>query len=163
MTTGIYSSPYLAKALVRAGHADDLVKCFFCDPSASYAAVVRHGHTTMPEELRDQLLVPRKARGQRSLSHPMHCGWLRVLAEDVAGIVPLEPGYARFEVAPCDGDAYSELSVAVPTPTGQIRFSRDGGGNVRLAVPAGTRCEYRPTGAVLLPGEYCFGNMAKGE
>ena len=163
MTTGIYSSPYLAKALVRAGHADDLVKCFFGDPSASYAAVVRHGHTTMPEELRDQLFVPRKARGQRSLSHPMHCGWLRVLAEDVAGIAPLEPGYARFEVAPCDGDAYRELSVVVPTPTGQIRFSRDGGGNVRLAVPEGTRCEYRPTGAALPPGEYSFGNMAKGE
>ena len=61
---------------------------------------------------------------------------VRVLAEDVAGIAPLEPGYARFEVAPCDGDAYRELSVAVPTPTGQIRFSRDGGG-VRIRGPLG--------------------------
>ncbi len=156
MVTGIYASWYFAKALLRSGHEEELLKCFFNPKLPSYRTVLEEGQTTLPEELGDKLKVPRKGQGQRSLSHPMHAGYLRVLAEEVAGIRPLEPGYKCFEVMPCKSAAYREISVEVPAPSGRIRFNRDKEGRVALEVPQGTRCLYRPTGSVLQPGKYSF-------
>ncbi len=154
MATGIYSSPFLAKALLRGGYGDDLVKCFFNPDAISYQTVIDQGHTTLPELLGDPLRVSREAKGQASLSHPMHAGWLRALAEDVAGIEPLESACRLFAVDPHSCEAYREISAEVPVPSGVIRFRRSADGSIKLSVPPGTRCLFRPTGETLAPGEH---------
>lgn len=154
LTTGIYGSPALSRALIRGGRGDVFEKVFFNERRPSYLGVIRHGHTTMPEELRDRLSVGRGEPGTRSLSHPMHAGWLRVLVEDVAGIVPLKPGYAEFEVDPHAVPCYATFTARVPTPHGTISLEREAIGRYHIEVPEGTRCRYRPTGDLLEPGRH---------
>lgn len=79
MTTGIYGSPHLAKALLAIGRRDVLMKVFFNPEFPSYRTILEQGFTTVPEKLESSLRLPRDVKGQASLSHPMHAGWLRHL------------------------------------------------------------------------------------
>lgn len=75
---------------------------------------------------------------------------LIVLSRHIAGITPLKPRFAEFQVRPqLAGLEY--VSTTVPTPAGQIamRAARQGEGlSITLGVPAGT------TARLLLPESY---------
>lgn len=78
---------------------------------------------------------------------------LYILFQEVAGIRPLAPGFARVRIQPQPGDL-PDLELATPTPRGVIEFKsrRQGGGQQvsvkipegmegELALPAGSRGE----------------------
>lgn len=76
MTTGIYSSPFLARTLLESGHRDVLFKVFFNPRHPSYRTILEDGFTTVPENLSSRLRVGLADKPQSSLNHPMHTGWL---------------------------------------------------------------------------------------
>lgn len=81
MTTGIYATPHLVRALKKVGRLDVMMNVLFNERHSSYRTVIDEGFTTCPEDLADKLRVSREDEPQHSLSHPMHCGWLAVLIE----------------------------------------------------------------------------------
>lgn len=132
MTTGIYASPLLAQALFSTGNGDTLLKAFFNPKHPSYRTVLDDGFTTLPEDLADRHRYARGAGEPHSYSHPMHAGWLRCLIPAV-GLVPLDPGYARFAFVPHPNDGLGDLSVRLSSG---IAYERKGTVG-RLTVPEG--------------------------
>ena len=157
MTTGIYSSPFFAHALVAGGHGDLLASVLFNPKQVSYRTVMDSGHTTLPENLQDPMHVAHDGQSIGSYSHPMHGAVLRFLAEDVAGVRPLEAGYRRFAADPRPSRTYGDFSAVVPTPQGAINLTcrpAADGFAVELTVPDGTECEFGPSRERLGPGRH---------
>ncbi len=82
------------------------------------------------------------ADSQSQWSHAA-CGPIYVAAMSLAGIRPLAPGFARYEVRPQLADL-PDLALDVQTPCGPIGFSGKGvpgDRTIRLATPPGTAGE----------------------
>ncbi|MFB7650545.1 MULTISPECIES: alpha-L-rhamnosidase C-terminal domain-containing protein [unclassified Streptomyces] len=83
--------------------------------------------------------------GNTSLAHPWSVGPTALLSCYVLGVLPREPGYLRWQLAPCParlGRARGELH----TPYGRFRVRwvcpPGGGMNVEVCAPADTRGEF---------------------
>jgi len=77
--------------------------------------------------------------GYTSLAHPWGAGVTRWLSENVLGIRPVAPGFARFDVMPYLGSSLSYVKGTMPTPHGTIAASFNSStGDCRVSVPAGT-------------------------
>lgn len=103
------------------------------------------GLDTLPEGTHPSRHIPVNIPDPTSQGFGSWChGWaaapLLLLPSRIAGIRPLAPGYARFQVKPAPG-ALTWMETTVPTPHGNIEFSWRRGGKVTLRVPEGTSAE----------------------
>jgi alpha-L-rhamnosidase len=85
----------------------------------------------------------------------MHSGFAYFLYAHVAGIKPLTPGFATFEVSPCDYTAIPSATVSHISPYGEIKvaFQREEGKTTyTITVPAGSVGYFRKGNLVLEMG-----------
>ncbi len=86
--------------------------------------------------------------GPTSLAHPWGAAVLTWLTEEMLGIKPVAPGFAKFSVAPHFAGYATRVSGKVSTPHGQIEASFDmKSGRHFVVVPQGT------TASVSIPKE----------
>ena len=80
-----------------------------------------------------------------SMAHGWSTGAAPALTQQVLGIQPTEPGYARFEIAPHAADV-TWAQGQVPTPRGPVRVAwrRTGSAfTARVVVPRGSHATFR--------------------
>lgn len=95
---------------------------------------LRYGATTFFEVFRPSWNACKKADndapvnnqcGYTSLTHPWSAGVTKWLSEEVLGIKPLLPGFARFTVKPHLTGTLTRVAGGVPTPRGTAEASLD--------------------------------------
>lgn len=124
-------------ALMKMGHVDVVLRDF----RQRWATM---GSVRLNNTLQENWQAPADGEAQWS-----HCPLapLFVLFMDIAGIRPIEPGFARCQVRPQLGDL-PDLEATAHTPRGAIHFAaraESGGHRIELTLPAG--CE----GEVIVP------------
>lgn len=140
LDTGSFGTISLPYALSDHGHADLALDVLSAEGYPGYGYWRSLGATTFWEQWRAEA----RSHNDPTLSSPV--GWM--LAR-VVGLEPLEPGWARFRVAP---RAFGNLAWArthLDTPRGRIEVAwrqRGGGPEVTVAVPVNATAE------VTLPG-----------
>lgn len=81
--------------------------------------------------------------GYTSLTHPWSAGVTKWLSEEVLGIKPLLPGFARFAVKPHLTGSLTRVAGGVPTPRGTVEASLDMTARcASLTVPAGSEADF---------------------
>ncbi len=127
MSTGIYCNKYLVPALCEAGQGDVAMKFLFNRDHDSFGTMMDKGATSLWECLEHDFTMPREV-GTASYNHPMHSGFAYFLYAYVGGIKPLTPGFATFEVSPCDYEGIPYATVSHVSPFGEIKvdFKREG-------------------------------------
>lgn len=124
-------------ALAKLGRADVVLKDF------------RKRWATMPSVVQNNAIQEAWVARPDSVSQWSHCAVspIFVLFQDIAGIRPTKPGFARCQVRPQPADL-ENLDLIYHTVRGPIRFtaaSRPGGHHLAVTLPVG--CE----GELLLP------------
>jgi alpha-L-rhamnosidase len=140
MSTGIYGNKYLIPALSVEGYGDIALKYMFNRGFHSFGTMLDKGATSLWECLEHDFTMPREV-GTASYNHPMHSGFAYFLYAYVGGIKPLTPGFATFEVSPCDYEGIPSATVSHVSPFGEIKvdFKREAGKTVyTVTVPAGS-------------------------
>ena len=139
MATGIYGNKYLIPALSIEGYGDIALKYMFNRGFHSFGTMMDKGATSLWECLEHDFTMPREV-GTASYNHPMHSGFAYFLYAYVGGIKPLTPGFATFEVSPCDYKGIPYATVSHVSPFGEIKvdFKREGDKTTyTVTVPAG--------------------------
>ena len=139
MATGIYGNKYLIPALSIEGYGDIALKYMFNRGFHSFGTMMDKGATSLWECLEHDFTMPREV-GTASYNHPMHSGFAYFLYAYVGGIKPLTPGFATFEVSPCDYEGIPYATVSHVSPFGEIKvdFKREGSKTTyTVTVPAG--------------------------
>jgi hypothetical protein len=123
-----------------------------------HAALAREGRVQpLLESIREKWLPMARMNGTiwehwqdtpvTSLCHPFSCSPMYDLSSYVAGVTPIESGFARFRVCPMLGDL-SWVTATLPTPHGNIsvRWEVDESGDLslQLEVPPGCVAEVQP-------------------
>lgn len=149
MTTGIYGNKYLIPMLFETGYGEDAMKIMFGRSFFDFGTMIDDGATSLWE------CLEMKSVGMKgfvaSYDHPMHSGFAYFYYAQLAGIKPLKPGFAEFEISPCLAGAPDEVRAELETVNGRITSERKGGA-LRITVPANTRCTVRFGGAVKTVG-----------
>lgn len=109
-----YMEKYVLEALIRMGNVDDALNRM----KTRYRAMLEDDLTTLYEGWG----VGAAGYGGGTYNHAWSGGPLTVLSELVAGITPLKPGYAEFEVRPGLGPL-TNVSTTVPSVRGPIRLT----------------------------------------
>ena len=139
MATGIYGNKYLIPALSIEGYGDIALKYMFNRGFHSFGTMMDKGATSLWECLEHDFTMPREV-GTASYNHPMHSGFAYFLYAYVGGIKPLTPGFATFEVSPCDYEDIPYATVSHVSPFGEIKvdFKREVSKTTyTVTVPAG--------------------------
>ncbi len=133
------SSPYMEKyvleALIRMGFVDDALARM----KSRYAAMLADDYTTLYEGWG----IGAEGFGGGTINHAWSGGPLTLLSRYIAGVAPLAPGFARFEVAPRLGPLNS-AAVVVPSAAGRITAATQRDGDdlvIDVVVPPGTEAE----------------------
>lgn len=166
MCTGIYGNKYLVPVLLESGYGDIAMKFLFNEKHTSFETMMRDGATSIWEVLSLQSIFRDKTIIIGSYDHPMHGGFLYACIEYLAGIRPIEPGFAKFAFKPCFMDLAKEVKVSLGSVYGKIKaeISEDCGiRKCKLTVPAGTICVIDADGELKLDGcsctkGYCVGS-----
>jgi hypothetical protein len=139
-----FNQCFLLQAMAAAGRYDDAFASIF----DMWGSALEYGATCGFEVYRpgwNAILgkngpVPYTQAGHTSLAHPWGAGVLTWLTEEMLGIKPLEPGFARVAVTPHLYGCATRVAGRVMTPRGEISASFDiAGGRHTLVVPEGTR------------------------
>ena len=149
MSTGIYGNKYLIPALSEAGYGDVALKYMFNRDHFSFGTMLDGGATSLWECLEHVGIGMPREGGTASYNHPMHSGFAYFFYAHVGGIKPLTPGFATFEVAPCDYTDIPSATVSHVSPFGEIKvdFVREGSKTVyTVTVPAGSVGYFRKGG-----------------
>lgn len=134
LRTQSYASPYMEKyvlqALFHMGHGEDALRRM----EQKYGEMVNDTVTTTLWESWNK-------GGGWSVNHAWSGGPLIVIVEQLMGLTPLEPGYAKFRLNPCYVGLGS-ASLEVPTIRGTIKtgFSK-GGGVLRMSLTVPSKTE----------------------
>ena len=152
-----HSSPYMEYYVLRA-----LCEMGYCQDALDrmrkrYAEMIASDYSTLWELFGDG------SGKSDSYNHAWSGGPLTILSKYIAGVSPVEPGFAKFRVAPsmCD---LNMVSACVASVKGDINvcFEKDAAGNVKglVTVPEGTECEFvAPEGQKIVALD---GNPAEG-
>ena len=139
LTTGIFGMRHSLRALSRHGRADLAFAAISHADAPSLAQFLRDGGTTLWEDWRDR----------SSRNHVMFCDFAGWAYAHLAGIRPLEPGYARIAIAPEPIGALDFVEASVETPRGRVASTWRRDGRVlrfEFTVPPGSRAEVRLPG-----------------
>jgi alpha-L-rhamnosidase len=150
--TGFAGTPFVTDALTVTGHLDDAYALLLQRECPSWLYPVTMGATTVWERwdsmLPDGTINPGEMTSFNHYALGAVVDWLH---RTVAGLAPLEPGYARVLVAPQPGGGLTWARTSLQTPHGavSVSWSRPDGEGLELDVtlPDGV------TGVVRLPGE----------
>ena len=83
--------------------------------------------------------VPNTQSGITSLCHPWGAGVVKWLNEEIAGLVPVTPGFRTWAILPHPGMTLKQVSGSTPTPYGQLSASFDlARGKCLVTAPEGT-------------------------
>ncbi len=149
MSTGIYGNKYLIPALCDEGYGDLALRILFNRDHVSFGTMMDDGATSLFECLETACVGQSRDRGTVSLNHPMHAGFAYFLYRCVAGIRPLVPGFAEFEIRPDYFEGIPSADVTYETPYGTVAvsFVRRGRETVySFRVPVNTTCRFRAGG-----------------
>ena len=136
-----FFSHFVYRALARAGRFDLALRLM----RERYGPMLRRGATTLWESFEPSA----------SLCHGFSATPVYQLSAEVLGVTPLEPGFARFRLAPTPVDLAWARGV-VPTVHGDVAVSWERDGErlrVEVDVPAGTE-GVTSDGRVLPPGHH---------
>ncbi len=149
MSTGIYGNKYLVPALSEEGLGDMAMRYLFTRDHISFGTMMDDGATSLWEGLELKCIGQPRDQGTSSYNHPMHSGFAYFLYAYIGGIRPLKPGFAAFEIKPCNYAAIPSATVSHVCPYGEIRvaFDRaDGKTTYHLTIPANTVAHFRAGG-----------------
>lgn len=149
MSTGIYGNKYLIPALSENGYGDMALKFMFTRDHISFGTMMDDGATSLWECLELKGIGHPREQGVSSYNHPMHSGFAYFLYAHVAGIRPLKPGFAEFEIAPCTYTDIPSAEVSHICPYGEIQVAfirADGKTTYTVTVPANTTAYFRAGG-----------------
>lgn len=144
MHTGIYANKYLIPALCEGGYGDVALQILFTPDHPSFRTMMDDGATSVWECYDMNSIMPRELPVS-SYNHPMHTGFAYFYYAHIAGIVPIEPGFAKFAIKPVQFDAIGSIDVSFDSPYGRIRvkYNREGEKyTYELTIPANTECEF---------------------
>ena len=142
-----FNQCFLIQAMAAAGHHDDAFASIF----DLWGEQINYGGTCFFEVFRPDWTpiigvngpVPYTQSGHTSLAHPWGAGVLQWLSEEMLGIKPLEPGFAKFAVTPHFSGHATRVSGRTMTPHGAIEASFNlATGRHTLTVPAGTSADF---------------------
>lgn len=161
MPTGIYANKYLVPALLENGKGDYALKYMFTQRHPSFRTMIDAGGTSMWECIEMKFIEDNYNKGVPSYNHPMHGGFLYSYMQYFGGIAPIEPGFARFKIAPCHVEGLDSFEASYDSPYGMIKISyvknQKGGYDYNVTVPANTVAEFYGKGmqkTILGSGEY---------
>ncbi len=149
MPTGIYGNKYLIPALSEEGYGDMALEFMFNRRHVSFGTMMDDGATSLWECLELKGIGQPREHGTPSYNHPMHSGFAYFLYAHVAGICPVKPGFAEFEIKPCFYEGIPSAEVTHECPFGKIAVSfvrKDGATTYTFTVPANTTAYFRAGG-----------------
>ena len=142
VSTGFAGTPYVTDALTSTGHLEEAYRLLLEEGCPSWLYPVTMGATTVWERwdsmLPDGTINPGQMTSFNHYALGAVADWMHRV---VAGLSPLEPGYARSLIAPRPGGGLSWARGALETPHGRLAVHwRDeaSGFAVDVTVPAGT-------------------------
>ena len=131
VATGFLGTPALLPALTAAGHVNDAYRVLLQTNAPSWLYAVEQGATTIWE--RWDAMRPDGAlnAGEEMLSFNHYAlgavgAWMHAT---IGGLVPLEPGFRRFRVAPQPARGISSANLAFDSPYGRIAIEWSVGGH----------------------------------
>ena len=150
--TGFAGTPFVTDALTLTGHLDDAYALLLQRECPSWLYPVTMGATTVWERWDSMLPDGSINPGQMtSFNHYALGAVVDWLHRTVAGLAPLEPGYARVLVAPQPGGGLTWAETSLRTPYGPVAVAwsttEAGGLELDVTLPDGV------TGVVRLPGQ----------
>ncbi len=147
VSTGFAGTPYVTDALTSTGHLEEAYRLLLEEGCPSWLYPVTMGATTIWERwdsmLPDGTINPGQMTSFNHYALGAVADWMHRV---VAGLSPLEPGYARSLVAPRPGGGLTWAKGALETPHGRLAVSwrQDGDAlSVDVTVPAGTSAVLR--------------------
>ncbi|WP_432523606.1 family 78 glycoside hydrolase catalytic domain [Kineococcus sp. SYSU DK006] len=142
VSTGFAGTPYVTDALTSTGHLEDAYRLLLEEGCPSWLYPVTMGATTIWERwdsmLPDGTINPGQMTSFNHYALGAVADWMH---RTIAGISPLEPGYARALIAPRPGGGLTWARGALSTPHGRLAVSwrlEDGAFSVDVTVPEGT-------------------------
>jgi alpha-L-rhamnosidase len=142
--TSVYVAPFLIEALYAAGRDRDAHRQMINDGPRSWLGMISKGAGATMEAWSEEL------KPNVSCAHPWAASPLFLVAERMAGIRPIEPGYRSFEIRPRLGSV-GLLRQRLATVAGEIAIMINVAADhwqVELDVPAGT------TARLVLPDDF---------
>jgi alpha-L-rhamnosidase len=147
VSTGFAGTPYVTDALTSTGHLEEAYRLLLEEGCPSWLYPVTMGATTIWERwdsmLPDGTINPGQMTSFNHYALGAVADWMHRV---VAGLAPLEPGYARSLVAPRPGGGITWAKGALQTPHGRLAVSwrQDGDAlSVDVTVPEGTSAVLR--------------------
>ncbi|WP_375425619.1 family 78 glycoside hydrolase catalytic domain [uncultured Friedmanniella sp.] len=149
--TGFAGTPFVTDALTVTGHLDDAYRLLLQTECPSWLYPVTMGATTVWERwdsmLPDGTINPGEMTSFNHYALGAVVDWMH---RTVAGLAPLEAGYASVLVAPQPGGGLTWARASLQTRHGRVAVSwslaADGDLDLELDVPAGVRAVVRLPG-----------------
>lgn len=143
--TGFAGTPYVVWALTETGHVEEAYRLLLQEECPSWLYTVKMGATTVWERW-DSLLPDGSVNPgeMTSFNHYALGAVVDWLYKTVAGIRPVEPGYARLLLRPTPGPGLDWARGALDTPHGRVEcgWRRNGAGfAVDIRVPDGIEAD----------------------
>jgi len=130
-SAGEVGLPYIIQTAARCGMNELIAEFITRDRHPSYYAFVLAGETTLGEYWEEN---------PRSHCHDMMGHIIEWYYRSLAGIEPLEPGFAKVRIDPWMPDSMNEMHCTYETPYGEIRVDGrrvDGEARFEVKVPDG--------------------------
>ena len=165
--TGFPGTPFILFALADNGYADIAYKMLLNETCPSWLYEVKVGGTSIWErwdaldENGEVIVKQDGAKDMISYNHYASGAVGNFLYSRLAGIQIVEPGYAKFKVAPVLCDDINEVKSSIMTPYGKIcvEYHKKDQFEIRVRVPLRSECELvLPNGNkhILKEGQYIF-------
>jgi hypothetical protein len=134
MRCSVYAAQYLLEGLFQNGGDTKAIELIAADNDRSWRHMVKSG-TTITWEAWDLKYKP-----NQDWNHAWGAAPANLLPRFVLGVEPLEAGWGRGIIRPCEGGLRFARGK-VPTPRGpiEIDWKRDGGFQMKVSLPEGVR------------------------
>ena len=148
MACSVYFAQFLLDALFAADRADAAIRLMSATGARSWKAMIDFG-ATITMEAWDMKVKP-----NQDLNHMWGGVPLNMIARQVLGVTPREPGFAKISVRPKVGGLKSVRGV-VPTVRGPVAIAVDGE-RLSVTVPAPAEVLWRESVRTVGPGTHVF-------
>jgi hypothetical protein len=141
LSCGVYFSFFVLKSLFEAGEAELAYDLITSRDLHSWNSMLEAGATTCMEAWAPDL------KWNTSWCHPWSSAPIHMIAHELMGLRPAEPGWRTVLFAPRPPATLDAASIAITTPLGKLSASFQRTGEeiaYRLELPAGSRatCEF---------------------
>ena len=139
-----FNQYFIIQALSRMDKYDDALETI----RDQWGGQIEYGATTFfenfrpswNEDLNTNDAPPNGQCGYTSIAHPWGGGVVKWISEEILGVKPLTPGFARLEILPHLGRTLTWIEGKVPTPSGVIHVAYDvSEGSAHILIPEGIK------------------------